>query len=111
LKTFQVHTLVWDHFSNKKRDGHKLIPDHINENKLDNRFENLQLLTARQNLTKSFLKKKNKSSKYVGVSLDKKSLRWRAHIMINGINRQIGSFKTEEEAHEAYQNNLQKVAV
>jgi hypothetical protein len=31
--------------------------------------------------------------------------------MINGINRQIGSFKTEEEAHEAYQNNLQKVAV
>lgn len=48
-----------------KYDG-KNIVDHINGNKLDNRKENLRIVTyAQNNMNKT--KSENKSSKYIGV--------------------------------------------
>jgi len=44
-------------FLNHTPCGHKLIVDHINENKLDNRVENLQLITNKQNVIKSIKNK------------------------------------------------------
>jgi hypothetical protein len=101
-KTFKVHILVWEHFGVGDRDGYKIVVDHKDNDKLNNRIDNLQLLTNRENRTKETSRHK-KSSKYVGVFRTKnKSNPWMAKIDTN----YLGVFKTEEEASEAYQNAL-----
>lgn len=50
-KKFFIHRLVWIHFGNNKQYK-PLVIDHINNNSMDNRAENLQLLTIRENLVK-----------------------------------------------------------
>jgi hypothetical protein len=75
--------------------------DHINHDGLDNRRSNLRSATRSQN---HFNKRKSegKSSKFKGVSRYKNG-KWQAHIGINGKRHSLGnSFKTEEEAFEAY---------
>ena len=64
-KSFLVHQLVAIAFLNFVPNGNKLIVDHIDNNPLNNNLENLQVITHRQNLSKD---KKNKTSKYTGVS-------------------------------------------
>ena len=48
-KNFQVHRLVYEAFCGEIPDG--LVVNHINEDKTDNRLENLNLLTPKENLT------------------------------------------------------------
>lgn len=78
--------------------------DHINGNRLDNRKENLRLVTNQQN---QFNRKKNNklcSSKYKGVIFNKDNNNWRARIHINDKTINIGSYNSEIEAAEAYKN-------
>lgn len=49
-------------------------------------------------------KTSDKKSKYVGVYLNKPTKKWMAYITVNGKNKYVGLFQTEEEANEA---NLQ----
>ena len=46
-KTFLAHRVIWEMFNGAIPDGLQI--DHINEVKDDNRIENLQLVTAKQN--------------------------------------------------------------
>ena len=46
-KIFQIHQLVAMAFLNHNPCGHKLIVDHINNNPLDNRVDNLQIISHR----------------------------------------------------------------
>jgi len=67
--------------------------DHINKNSLDNRIENLRVLTHQQNQF-------NRNAK--GYSFDKRNNKWHARIMINGKAKYLGYFKKEEDAKQAY---------
>lgn len=100
VKKMYVHTIVWDHFGDTSR---LLQVDHIDNNKLNNRIDNLQLLSCRNNITKYHLTTK-KTSKYTGVWWYKKCNLWASRIYINSTFKYLGYFKTEEEAHLAYQN-------
>ena len=51
------------------------------------------------------VRKDNKSG-YVGVSWNKRDKKWCANIRINKISKQIGSFKTKEEAIQARYNYI-----
>jgi uncharacterized protein YebE (UPF0316 family) len=94
-------------FLGHKPDGtHKLVVDHINNNTLDNRIENLQLITQRENASKYFLTKK-KSSQYTGVFWHKQINKWQAQIGIDGKRIHLGIFNHEHEAHLAYQKALE----
>ena len=105
-KIIKAHQLVSMAFLNHKINGHKLIVDHINNDRLDNRLENLQIITQRENTSKD---KKNKSSIYVGVTWHKANNKWVSNIRINGKKIHLGCFNTELEASEAYKNKILKI--
>jgi hypothetical protein len=109
-KTIKVHQLVAMVFLGHIPDGYKIVVDHINENKLDNRVENLQLISNRKN---AFRVKNNKgySSNYKGVSLNKKTNKWVSNIVINNTQVSLGYFSNEKEAAKSYEiaaKNLEK---
>ena len=102
-KQYKIHQLVAMAFLNHTPCGHKLVVDHINDNKLDNRLENLQIITQRENAYKTQGKW---ASKYKGVSMCKIKNKWRARIRIQGKENIIGYFNCELAASLAYQNEL-----
>lgn len=74
--------------------------DHINRNRADNRWENLQQATRSQNLYNTGMLKNNTSG-FKGVCATKAG-NWEAAITIGNKKRYLGRFGTPEEAHEAY---------
>lgn len=105
-KNITVHQLVAIAFLNHKPDGHKIIVDHIDNNPLNNKLENLQLISVRENTSKDRI---NGSSKYIGVYWNKKANKWQAQIGINSKRKYLGLFSNEIEAHESYQNRLKQL--
>ena len=105
-KSKRIHQLVAESFLNHMSCGHKLVIDHINDDKLDNRVKNLQVVTARFNTCKT---RGNYSSKYKGVCWYKERNNWTSMININGKSVFLGYFKCELEAHQAYQNKLKEI--
>ncbi len=102
---FLIHCLVADYFLKQKREGRKLIVDHIDNNKLNNRKDNLQIVTQRINNLKDSIS----TSKYPGVSWEKSCNKWRAEIRIDGKNKFLGRFTQEIDAAEAYKDEFNKL--
>jgi hypothetical protein len=76
--------------------------DHIDGDKLNNKPENLRLVTSKQN-NRSYRKPyKNPTSKYRGVCWDKESNKYKAKIFHNNKNIHLGYFTCEKEAALAY---------
>lgn len=86
----------------------ELCVDHKNQNKLDNRFCNLRLCPKGHN-SFNMPKQRNNKSGFKGVSYHKHNKRWVAYIgkRQKGNGFYIGSFKTKQEAAQAY--NLEAV--
>jgi hypothetical protein len=103
--TIQIHVLVAIVFFGHKRCGYKIVVDHKNHIRSDNRYFNLRLVTQREN---SNLKHLTHSSKYTGVSLTYSNT-WAAKIVIGNKKKHLGTFKTELDAHNAYQEQLNKL--
>lgn len=78
-----------------------MIVDHINHNTLDNRKCNLRVCTQSQNM-QNRIKHESKTSKYKGVSWDKKSEKWRTTIKVNDKIRYLGLFNREDIAADLY---------
>jgi len=106
IKLFQVHQLVAMAFLNHIPCRHKIVVDHINNISLDNRLENLQLISNRENATKD---KKRGSSKYVGVCWSKAMRKWISYIKVNEKRIHLGTFTDEYEAHLAYESKLKEI--
>lgn len=84
---------------------HGMFIDHINGNGLDNRRENIRLVTPSQNALNARRAFRNKQSKYRGVSISQapgvEGL-WVAFIRANKKHKNLGYFKDEEAAARAY---------
>lgn len=75
--------------------------DHISRNGLDNRRENLRVVSPQENAwNKPSLF--GSTSRFKGVSWDASRGRWRAGIRINDKLKFLGRYNTEEEAARAY---------
>ena len=74
---------------------------HQDGNGLNNQRSNLRNGTKRQNLQNRIHGKK-KSSQYPGVSWLNLRQKWRAQIVINGVQTHLGLFTNEKEAFEIY---------
>jgi len=97
-KTLQMHRKVMG-----LNFGDKLIVDHKDHNGLNNRKENLRIVTHGQNMQNK-RSSKNSSSKYLGVHLFKLTNKWRAEIKVNKKKFSLGFFADENEAAIAYNN-------
>lgn len=75
--------------------------DHRNHDGLDNRRSNLRLATKSQNHGNERKTDLPTTSRFKGVSASLKK-GWRAQIMVNGLNRHIGYFVSENDAAAAY---------
>ena len=105
-RAFGVSVLVAMAFLEHNPNGHKVVVDHINGNKKDNRLENLQLISSRENVSKEL---KGGTSKYIGVGWHKRVGKWCSKIWIKGKRKHLGYFDNEEDARDAYQNALHKL--
>ena len=103
---YRAHQIVAITFLGHKPCGYILVVDHINDNKLDNRVENLQIVTNRFNCRKT---QGRYSSQYKGIYWDKNAKKWRSSIIINGKPKHLGLFIDEYEAHLTYQNALKNI--
>lgn len=73
-----------------------MVVDHINRNALDNRLENLRIVTTQENL-KNSRRGKNNSTGHTGVYRHR-GKRWLAIIGVNGKLKYLGVFDRLEDA-------------
>lgn len=106
--TKKISQLVAIAFLNHTPCGYKIIVDHINEIKTDDRPENLQLISNRLNRSRSIDKSKT-SSKYIGVCFNRN--KWKARIRVGQDNINLGVFANEDEAGEMYQRALNNISL
>ena len=83
-----------------------LYVDHINRNKLDNRKENLRLVTPLQSHFNTKMSSRNTSG-YRGVTFHKEKQKWMAQLHI-GKMIFLGYFGTPKEASIAREKELEK---
>lgn len=102
-KTFQVHQLVAMVFLNHTPNGKETVINHINFNRLDNKLENLEIITMRENCNQKHLKS---TSKYTGVY--KCNGKWRSVINIMSENIHLGYF-TEKKASDVYEKAVKNI--
>ena len=86
---YKAHNPDWDITDNSMNN----FIDHINTNSLDNRIENLRVVTHQQNQF-------NRNAK--GYSWNKQNKKWQTQIAFNGKIKYIGLFDKKEDAHIAY---------
>lgn len=71
--------------------------DHINRNRLDNRFKNLRRISFADN-------RKNQE----GKGYRRRGMGWEAYIGLNGKQKSLGTWATESLAQKAYKNALKE---
>ncbi|PWC54682.1 hypothetical protein TSA6c_00105 [Azospirillum sp. TSA6c] len=75
--------------------------DHINRDRVDNRWGNLRLANSSQNLANRPLNRNNTSG-VKGVCWDRRDEKWSARIRANGKRRFLGCFSDINDAAAAY---------
>lgn len=97
-------------FLGHKPNGHKLVVDHINGDKSDDRVENLRIVTNRANTSTCFRSNRDSfTSGHAGVYWDKKMTKWQSQIQHKGVRVHLGYYDTELEASNIYQSALSKI--
>ena len=105
-RSMKYHRLLWLLLKGDIPVGMEM--DHINRDRIDNRIENLRLVTRSQNMMNRNKVHKNSRSPYKGVCLRTKIRNgkiyqfWEAYISINGKHTYIGQAPTDVEAHALY---------
>lgn len=96
-KNYAAHRLAWLY---KFSVWPKNEIDHINQNRLDNRVENLRDVTIRENAHNRVYY--NDTNNLIGTYFNKYKNKWESSISINNKKYYIGKYNTKVEASEAY---------
>lgn len=104
-KTGRVHRLVWEAFMGKIPDNMEV--NHKDGNKQNNRIENLEIVYTRENQSHSQQKLKGKT--ITGCYYRKDINKWVAQITYGGKQYNLGTFKTQEEAHQRYLQEVERI--
>lgn len=105
-KTYQVHKLVAMCFLSHTPCNMEKVINHKNFIRSDNRIDNLEITSCRENGNKKHIKS---SSKHTGVSYSKSIKKWESYIFFNGKKINLGIFTDELEASLYYENALKAI--
>ena len=94
---FTMHRLIMENFENMKIGNN--VVDHINHKRIDNRVENLRIVSHSEN-NQNRKKKQGTLSKYIGV--EPSGGKWCSSITYQKKKYHLGSYQTQEEAAEVY---------
>lgn len=97
---FYNHRLIWELCGGDKLDELDKI-DHINGDKLDNRFENLRKCSNAEN-SKNSGKRTNNTSGFKNVSFHKAYGKYESYCMVMYKKHSFGFYDTAEEAFSEY---------
>ena len=103
IKNYRVHRLAYAAFKGRIIDN--LVIDHIDGNKKNNNIENLRQLPNRENCNLG-IQEKRKDKLPRGVRRFNKDNMFGAEIGIEKERYYLGTFKTPEDASDAYQSAL-----
>jgi hypothetical protein len=98
--TETLHRVILSRMLNRTLTTYDYV-DHINHDTLDNRRNNLRLVTPKQNRLNT-TKRSNNTSGFIGVSWKKQRCRWKASIGVDGKNYHLGYYTKPEDAAHAY---------
>lgn len=70
--------------------------DHINHNTLDNRKDNLRVLSNKENLTNRNGKNNNNKSGYRNVCWVNKEHKWLVQLQVDGVSTVLGRFEKDD---------------
>lgn len=96
---YKVHRLIYIYHYGNIPDGIHI--DHINGVVDDNRIDNLQTLSTKDNIRKQKTNCRNTSG-HRGITFSKKKRKWQAQITVDELKMWIGYYDTPEEAALAY---------
>lgn len=99
-KRYMAHRLAYLYVF-RKLPLKPLQIDHINRNKLDNRIENLRVVTPSQNMCNIGLISSNTSG-HRGISL--RGSKFEVNIQYQGVPKYLGVFDSLEEASNVYKS-------
>lgn len=102
----RIHRLVAQMFLDDFDEN--LFIDHINRVVNDNNVSNLRMATNSQN-QHNVVKRDGCSSKYKGVSFNKRKQKWVSYICINRKKHFLGYYNNEDDAGIAYNNFLNSI--
>jgi hypothetical protein len=97
-RNYLEHRLAWLFMTGEYPDGEI---DHINGDKIDNRYSNLRLATPSQNQANKGMRSDNTSG-VKGVTWDKSRGKWLASIHKDGERIPLGRYNDINDAAEAY---------
>jgi hypothetical protein len=108
--TFYAAAVLVENGKQRKVYLHRLIMqagpgqrvDHIDGNGLNNRRDNLRICSNAENMRNMRVSPLRGSSIYKGVSWNARRKKWRAYIVHDGRQRNIGYFTNESDAARAY---------
>lgn len=99
-KIYRAHRLVWVWHGRTIPEG--MVIDHLNGQKGDNRIENLEVVTQRENTTRGRLITEKRSKLPIGVRFDSRCLNpYQARAVLGGKRHSLGYYATAEEAAAA----------
>tara|TARA_R110000822_G_scaffold224614_1_gene357557 strand:- start:138 stop:713 length:576 start_codon:yes stop_codon:yes gene_type:complete len=102
-KCKSVHRLIAQAFIPNLEN--KELIDHIDGNRTNNILSNLRWATSQEN-ARNRKKRTGTSSQYKGGYFNKRNNNWRSAIMINGKTIHLGTYETEIQAGQAYNNYI-----
>ena len=94
-KLFLVHVVIWEMFNGKIPKG--MVIDHIDHNRVNNRLNNLRLVTQQTN-SKNLKMNKRNTSGCCGVVWSKKQRKWVAQMRCENVSHYLGAFDDWFEA-------------
>lgn len=99
-RPYAVHRLIFLYMTGKFPDADV---DHINGDRIDNRWVNLRQVTRRENMMNVGVRS-NSTTRVTGVSKRSDTGKYQVYVDVLGVRQSLGCYKTLKEAREVSRN-------